>query len=426
MKRYILFLWVLAAMCLLSACGSSSEVSVYVVETEALYTSALDAYEKGHPDVQLTVEQFDSYEAMNERLNTELMSGEGPDLLLFNSLYSDTDVLKLAGGSAFLSLNEYTDALTENDCYPVLLEGGKINGEQYLLPLSWNLLQAYTSKSLMEGYEGQSLYDAVTAEAQRLADSEDTGATSLQFGRGDALNFFLEIGGVPVVDMNEKTFAADSAQVQRTAEFVKMFYDNMTKISAIAQRYRNDFSGAVSHYSFLLENYPFMNNLRYYQTLYPDTVGEEMAVSFFGELDSQDSLSAQIIHYGAISANTDNPEGAWEVLRSIMEADFSMDFSKYDSAGLYYAPVTPEAYEACVVQLETSPGQGPNGTVEPLNEENGALLRQIPGRVTEAGIRNPVLGDLIQECMEPYLTGSDSFENCYATLESRVSLYLDE
>lgn len=57
-----------------------------------------------------------------------------------------------------------------------------------------------------------------------------------------------------------------------------------------------------------------MNNLRYYQTVYPKMVIEEMSFAPFERTDG-DGLTVQVIQYGAVNANTRNAENAWKLLK---------------------------------------------------------------------------------------------------------------
>lgn len=426
MKKFCL-LFVLILMIGLCACRKEQTLTVYAVKDDALYTAAIADYQKDHPDVTLNVVQFPSYEELNERMTTELLSGKGPDVLLFNSLYSTSDYYKFSQSGVFLPLDSYMTALQDgNRYYTKLLAAGKNGDQQYVLPMSWNLLQIYTTQVVVEqcGYETVSIYDALLTEADRLAEEELYAAASLSLMRADPLNLFLENAGIPVVDTEKSTFAVDKEKLAETAAVVKSFFDNLQKTQAINSAFKNDFAGAVSHFTFLVENYPFMHNLRFYQTLYRSFMQQQMYAAYFPHLEG-DGLSAQIIHYGGINANTQNADGAWDLLQYILNAPFSTDFSKYDMSSLYYSPVTVEGYESCVVQLETQSGQGPV-RIAPLEPQNAAFLRAVPGQISEAYIPNPVLGGLIDGCMMDYLTGKASFDDCYTKLENQIHRYLQE
>lgn len=247
MKRIslVLTMFILVLTCF-SACERDNALTVYVVETDALYVNAVKAFQEEYKDIQLNVKTFASYEEMDEQLNTELMGGKGPDVLLFNSLYSTSDVLKLTASNAFMELDEQMEDLEEGAYYTPILDSGVIKGHQYLLPLSWNVMQAYTTKEQLaqkQYAEGESLYTLLRSEAEALENTSDMAVSSLQFGRADALAFFTEITGAPVMNSDTGESALDKESLQKTAEFLKVFYDSMDKIGNITQKYSNDFAG---------------------------------------------------------------------------------------------------------------------------------------------------------------------------------------
>lgn len=88
MKKTALLALPFAGVLFLSSCGgkTNAALSVYLVQTDALYVSALGEYASLYPERKMDLQTFPTYDEMAERLSTELMSGKGPDLLLFNSL----------------------------------------------------------------------------------------------------------------------------------------------------------------------------------------------------------------------------------------------------------------------------------------------------------------------------------------------------
>lgn len=192
----------------------------------------------------------------------------------------------------------------------------------------------------------------------------------------------------------------------------------------IAQRYSKDFAGAVAHFTYLSEDFPFMNNLRFYQTAYPNAVNDEMYFVPYQNLEN--GITAQVVQYGAISAYTKNEDQAWKLLRYILDYTEDMDFNKYDKTKLIYAPVNKEVYAAYVEELATEESSGGGQRLSPLEEKWVQVLEEIPTRVNTAIIPNGAIANLVQECMDPYLNGTDSFDKCYEKLVKRLQTYLEE
>jgi len=424
-KRMIHLILVMCITWLLCGCQQEDAFEVYAVKTDALYQSALNEYVKEHSGDNLQVTYFDSYEDMESRLKTELMSGAGPDVLLFNCYYQAEDIYKLCEGNTLLVLDKQVKSLSETEYFQGILDAGIINGHQYFIPLSWNVLQLYSPKDKVDENGYVDPYTAVQKEAEVLAAEEDYGPTSLSISRKDRVQLFAEVSGVQIIDLKTGELVVDKEKLREIAEYTKVFYDNMDKMRAITQKYKNDFGGAVSHITFLLEDYPFMNNLRFYETLYPQYTASDMQVMLYEQLEG--GMTAQVVQYGAINANTKNADKAWNLLNYLLDyTSVEMNFSKYNKTAIYYAPIKKEVYEDCVEQLTSKKGPGPGGKVGPLSEENGKILSELPSQIKTSVIPNVALGMLVQESLDPYLSGTESFDHCYDELIQKLGLYLNE
>lgn len=422
--KTIYFMVLLLVIVGLSACHAKKELSVYVVENEPLYLSAIKDFGKEYPNIKMSISTFMSYDELLERANAEMMGGKGPDVLLFNSFDGVTDPRKLALSNAFVSLNEQVSTLGEDKALQVFMEAGKVDAEQYFLPFSWNVIQGYTNEEILDKqkYDTIDMYGVLGAEMERLSGKQDLAASSVQLHRTDIANYMLEIADVPLIDDNQ--VIADKEDVCEVSQFLKKLYDDIPHRSAVTQKYNNDLAGAITHLSFLVEDYSFMHNLRYYQSTYYNAVEKEVVCIPFTQLDGT-GITAQVVQYGAINANSDLPEDAWKLMEYIFHYSASMDFAKYDT-DVYYAPVSNIAYEKCIEELATQYGQAPNKKAAPLNEKNRKLLETFPDMIDTVIIPNRVLGDLIQECLEPYLTSEKEFDKCYEMLLQKLQIYLAE
>ena len=119
MKKKIAYLVVcIVSLLLLVGCGKgNSALSVYVVETDALYREAIKAFQKENGNVKLKVVSFETYDEMKDRANAELMRGKGPDVLLFNSMYDTSDIFKMSSSGNLLELDEYMTSLEEDSYF---------------------------------------------------------------------------------------------------------------------------------------------------------------------------------------------------------------------------------------------------------------------------------------------------------------------
>ena len=157
--------------CILSGCNTQSTessaappepstekttLSVYMVDTDALFVDAVHSFRKQAQDITLDVTSFTTCQAMLDAAEEASLTDSGPDVLLYNSssMQGEVDGYTLAKSGMFLPLDQFAEQL-DPAVYPkALMEAGHSAGAQYFIPFSYNLLYAYTSQRLMtiKGY----------------------------------------------------------------------------------------------------------------------------------------------------------------------------------------------------------------------------------------------------------------------------------
>ena len=121
-----------------------------------VYRRILD-FKKKYPQVNLTfaspsggLSDYEAREAEITRLNAELLAGGGPDLFLMGQRLTSCnlfpDLQKSMRNGAFLNctpwMNAYGINLAGNDYWPCLMQAGQVDGNQYIVPLSFDFLAA--------------------------------------------------------------------------------------------------------------------------------------------------------------------------------------------------------------------------------------------------------------------------------------------
>ncbi len=155
--------------------------------------------------------------------------------------------------------------------------------------------------------------------------------------------------------------------------------------------------------------------------IYQKYTDSEMYFAPLQRLD-ESGITAQVVQYGAINANSDKAEEAWDLLKYILDILPSVYYSAKDVKTAYYVSLNVASYEECIRQLTIA--KGPNGNR--LSDTGAQLLRDVAEQVNEAVIPNITYASIVHECMRGYLNGTDSFDTCYDTLVQRTKLYLGE
>jgi maltose-binding protein MalE len=115
--------------------SSENEINVYMVGDNDLVRQAISLYEKEHDDVSITIQigtQSMSYADAVKSLNTDLLAGGGPDLIMLDALPIDTYIDK----GVLLDLSDLTkEPLEKGEWYENIVDSFEKNGKYYALPM---------------------------------------------------------------------------------------------------------------------------------------------------------------------------------------------------------------------------------------------------------------------------------------------------
>ena len=141
-----------------------------------IYEKLLD-YQKENPNITIqfvSPKEGDTAEREAEihQLNTEILSGKGPDLFIMEgnrltnvNLFPDIEKSMMNG--AFLDLTDVMDSneFTAENFYMPLLDAGKLKGKQYILPLCFSVPTLTSAETGEISYEMQNgLFDSFNPE----------------------------------------------------------------------------------------------------------------------------------------------------------------------------------------------------------------------------------------------------------------------
>ena len=291
-------------------------------------------FEQEHKNVDVVLETSLS----QERLQTELMSGKGPDVLLLPSTQWDMldeqcsfqipfpDVELAMRNGLFADISEYYDAdeeLGKDALVKEIMDAGVVDDARYVLPLRFNMLAAYVdldafaetglSTDLFEK-DIIGFWDTLTQHGNGLASS----SAIFRAAENSEINI---LGQIFDYDNQELLLTQEKlAEVLRSyQEYLIGFYgeNHISLFSSlrdyIANRKRGIHSGEFTWMN--SANCMFVGNLNtvVVNAVIAEEEGINLAMYPIRSMDG--SVTADISFYGAVGAGCDNPEIAYEFLR---------------------------------------------------------------------------------------------------------------
>ncbi len=196
----------------------------------------IEQFEAANPDIQVQLEPVGSGDYY-ARILTQIAAGDPPDLLQIG----DDAVPMFVDKGAFASLDDYIASaefpLDTSIYLPGVLEPGKWNGQQYLLPKDFSPLAVYYNKKLFDAAGVPYPKDGWTwaeflATAQALTKTDDSGkvvqwGVQLPASWTTGFEYWVAAAGGQLISEDGKQFAGfmDSPEVQEAVQFYADLYN---------------------------------------------------------------------------------------------------------------------------------------------------------------------------------------------------------
>ena len=444
-KRTFLLVLIILAICVQSffcvADEQQTPLKVYYVGGSRLFREALAAYQRANPTVALDITTFSSDDEMQSRLSVEMLSGEGPDVILLGTANS-FDFQKLAMNNAFCDLSVYYEAdegFNEDQYFSALLDAGKLNGAIYAVPFNFNLPHLITSQEKLAEIGVADIADMSFEEILTMLVSrskeltgQDEAIMSVMTRRTDVGYYLYETTLGSLYGSDGEVRKIDETAQREISEFIRTFYDGLPQLQAITKRYRNDFVNAVARIDFLMEDYQLPVNMRYYDAYYNMGLGETLVFIPLPSFYSSGAYHAQVNEYGVAAAQTKQAEKCYELLRFIQ--DYQTEdgiFIRANTQDALDIPVRKDAAESALNAAMSKTGgyamlSGKRSTIPALQSDFGLQITQWYDQIVDAYIPNRKIGAIIAESMDAYYLGTADYDSCNALLTNALWIYMSE
>lgn len=438
MKK-IIFALMLIACILLTGCTNTEQVSkeqsevgskaegslsVYALQSDDKVDAYIKDFNIQHKNVKVEKRGFETQEEMDETVKTELNAGKGPDVIIFDAR-SSLDLVKLAKNGAFMPLDDkisQNDNLKAENYLPGTLDAGKVDGKQYLLPLTVTFPAVMYNADEEIGLEAAPVlsYDAwAQALESNLARFQNDSERCASMG-GHVIEFALLSSGVLPLTGDSQELNKD--KIKAVTELIKKWDEDRTQKREAVLKYGE--SAVADHYALYSVIVPDLLNEAWARLGYHQYVKQENFTVSVVKPSEEEGLIPRVASSGVLTKNAG--EVAYDFLRSAIdcyarsnaEATYGMSPNKSVIQKMI------ETYEKQVITKNTQ--DGASIVFGGLNPQMSGSLKEIFEAVTEVKIYNQKIIDIYTESFTPYLQGEKAYEDCYTEFENKIKLYFSE
>lgn len=322
----------------LRICVDFGDTSPKLVSAEQAVQSTVDTFELYHKAGQggpeaIETEIIPSSGAARStaltRIRTEIMAGEGPDV--FVSVCPDLTtsapglfpfVEKAMAAGYFLPLDDYLEKKAQfiewNKLEAVIMESGRYDGQQMLLPMAFDLPITYYLQEEADGFEGTTTWDDMisAAEPALAAAVEPVFLGDSYYG-----DFWLSAVFGDYIDYeSDKLLISEEELLRRVAE-------------AKNARANKNISKAPKHYSQTVSKHTFGIGYIKERHTPPHTkgIGYLDDVTMIPIYNTDGGTTACIRAYCAINRNTVQPNNAFFVVDYLLSEGMQRESSIYSA-----------------------------------------------------------------------------------------------
>ena len=311
----------------------SGELTILSVYEFSNLERIAEEFETLHPNVKLNVEvgitssadlgMAEPWEQFMEQLTTELMSGEGPDILVDPGVFTPKQYQQ---SGVACDLREWMDADPDfhlEEYYENILQAYEVDGDQYTLPANFWVSVLYLNKELCDA-AGVSCSAWDTVDYTEILDiwraAENQGLLAQDFtlefmDQKGPSSLFFDAEFPCFVDVKAGTCSFDSPEFIQYLKDTKSIPSNRTLSQGVVTMSGSAIMGDFSrsnqeeNHSLLLYDMLSLDSLVSLSEIPENCVGPLILSSREGEVSFSTSLSF------VVPTSCSHPELAWEFLK---------------------------------------------------------------------------------------------------------------
>ncbi len=373
------------------------------------------------------------------KLNTELLSGNLPDLIDVSG--GELPVAQYAVKGFLEDLLPYLNAdsaVSPDKLMESVLNAVKTDGKLYQLPTSFQVVSAAGKREIVGGYESWTT-DEVEDALKKLPE----GATvfNVDYTKSHVLYLCASSAMNRFVDWQAGTCSFDSDEFRSILSFANTFPDEFDTTNFDFDEYRSDYR-RVGQNQQLLANIAFAS----FDDIYYQFAAMDNDVCFVGYPGASDGFGSGFVPLGSICMTTacKDKDGAWGFIRSLLSMDAQMQspafpmlksaFEQQAQAAMQQDYVTDEDGNPI---LDASGNPIPvvlytigffNETVDvyAVTPEQYQAVCDLISQTKSVFTFDENLMNILTEETAAYFAGAKTLDETAAMIQNRASLYIAE
>ena len=385
---------------------SQDDMRVYINK----YNNLCDEHDK------IDIVEFDTIEELRTTISTEMMAGEGPDIICDASLnlYSYIENDMLADINVLMEKDESNDKIDLSNYNEVVMNAGVFNGKRVIVPLTYFVNTYVSTKEQLKKYN---IPIDVTIEYGDISEvfsdfiKEASSDSSMDTIRGASI--FYEQLVLDNINFRNKTISLESDEFMNDLHALTEIYldRNFKELSMDVYDGSYLFTDvSVGRIDNLIAEYVAVKN-HYSQT-----------ITFVNNLFSEDTeIEASINRFVAINANSMQKEKAYKFVK------FLLDEASYKGIKAGGIPTNYAAFESMLQKAERY-DQNDGDAHEYVNTDIFIDdYKKLIGKITSCNLNNLYFRyEILNPALKDFVSGKVTEGSFVDQIASKTKIYFDE
>lgn len=422
---------------------NSGALTLYVIQIngddDPVLKPLIDTYQKQYPNIKLnkvyfggTDQDFGKY---YQRLLDDTLAGNGPDVLMINTQSQDAYRLEKSGVLENLLPYLSNDKLyNKANLNMNVIDSGKLNGKQLLLPVDYYVSNFNTSSELLSKYniklpKNNKLNDFMKVLKPYLSSAD--GKNKKLFAFPITISDFLAATGADIIDYDSKKTSFDTAEFKTIMEDYKQIYKATPKPSDFEYTMQMEGQEAFQKGNTLFSTHDDINinphGILDSESILKGTLGMTQVISNFPTYEGGNQVIATSDYCLAMSGASKNKQAAYQFIRNALTQQYQVAMT--DRLGF---PILTSAstevknnYSKKFVG-KTELQDHKEVTYQEPSNNLGSFYENASKNVNKCMLNNSSMEQILEDSMKAYLEDRESFDSALKSLENKVNLYLNE
>ena len=375
----------------------------------------------------------DNYQAGIERLNMDMASGAGPDILIMNgSINVDNYVAKGLLADLY-PLMEKEGTWSKDDLMEGYRRSNEVDGKLYQLSGNFSFSGLWTSAANVDEQGNMSL-DSLLAACQNL---DEDGVIMPYTTKNDALSQILATSYDDLIDPLTGECHFDTPEFIKLLQYVNCYPDEIdwdTYTYDSSNLYGKICSGQQIFRDFYFYSFQDLNYTLYSMGGMKDGVSGAVCVGYPGVSGSKFVMQS---NSGlAINANSKYPDACWSLVSQLLSDDYQNNYSwqlsvrkdlvEKQAQDAMQPPYYTDENGNKVEYEQTTWVNGEEVKMEPLTQEQVDYFMNIINSVDGSYNYDDELVTVVSEEAAAFFAGQKSAEEVAKLIQSRVQIYVNE